>query len=56
MDNYFNSSSSNKKTSSIDVLSVKEICLASLSEGLYFHFSRKTIVSLLTHTRLARSS
>lgn len=44
------------KISSIAVPNTLAISWASLSDGLYLFFSRKTIVSLLTFTFLARSS
>ena len=43
------------KTSSILTQKTFEISKASFSDGLYFHISRKTIVSLLTHTLFANS-
>ncbi len=47
---------SKKNTSSIWLSNASATILANFSEGLYVHFSRKTIVSLLTHTMFARSS
>jgi hypothetical protein len=42
------SSSSKRNTSSIVLSRARLISFANLSEGLYFPFSKKTIVSLLT--------
>lgn len=50
------SESSKRNNSSIVVSRHLEILYASFSEGLYFPFSRKTMVSLLTPTIFARAS
>lgn len=42
---------SKMKSSSIELCKATAIILANLNEGLYVHFSMKTIVSLLTQTR-----
>ncbi len=44
------------KSSSMELCKATAIIFANLNDGLYAHFSRKTIVSLLTQTRCAKSS
>lgn len=49
------SSSSKMNSSSMGVSNTREICMASFSDGLYFPFSKKTIVSRRTRARSASS-
>ena len=47
---------SNSNISSIEEFKTKEIFFANIKDGLYFHFSKNTIVSLLTQTLSANCS
>ncbi len=53
---FYRFSSSKEKSSSMGVLSVREILYASRREGLYLPFSRKSMVCRVTSTLSARAS